>query len=135
MNISHSDSWINLKVTNLLSKHNLGYYENSANDLPKRHFHTRFIKDYRQWATRYIDFVHYTLPLNMTPSDGFQFPGEYAGQYGVYDAIHHIYSQSKELKPLLKEESLLINKNYFGSDLEKAILDIRTDFRNKHHLP
>jgi hypothetical protein len=71
----------------------------------------------------------------MTPSDGFQFPGEYAGQYGVYDAIHHIYSQSKELKPLLKEESLLINKNYFGSDLEKAILDIRTDFRNKHHLP
>jgi len=55
----------------LLDQLNLGYYENSANDLPKRHFHTRFIKDYRQWATRYIDFVHYTLPLNMTPSDGF----------------------------------------------------------------
>jgi hypothetical protein len=35
----------------------------------------------------------------------------------------------------LKEDSLLINKNYFGSDIEKAILNIRNDFRNKHHLP
>jgi hypothetical protein len=39
------------------------YYQNSANDLPRRHFHNRFIKDYKQWAARYIDFVHYTLPL------------------------------------------------------------------------
>jgi hypothetical protein len=47
--------------------------------MPRRHFHNRFIKDYKQWAARYIDFVHYTLPLQAASSDGFRFPGEYAG--------------------------------------------------------
>jgi hypothetical protein len=60
--------------------------------MPKRHFHNRFIKDYKQWAARYIDFVHYTLPLQAASSDGFRFPGEYAGQYGAYDALKHLYS-------------------------------------------
>ena len=41
----------------------IGYYQHSANDMPRRHFHNRFIKDYKQWASSYIDFVHYTLPL------------------------------------------------------------------------
>ena len=82
-----------------------------------------------------MDFVHYTLPLVSGTADGFQFPGEYAGQYGAYDAIRHIYSQSKELTPLLKEESLFINKKHFASDLEKGIATIRRDFRERHRLP
>lgn len=28
----------------------LGFYAHSANDLPQRHFHNKFIKDYKQWA-------------------------------------------------------------------------------------
>jgi hypothetical protein len=45
--------------------------------------------------------VHYTIPITHGTADGFRFPGEYAGQYGAYDAIKHLYQQSKELKPLL----------------------------------
>ena len=47
-------------------------------------------------------------------ADGFTFPGEYCGQYGVYEAVRHLYSQSKELRPLLKEESLYVNKKFFA---------------------
>lgn len=57
------------------------------------------------------------------------------GQYGSYDAVRHLYSQSKELRPLLKEESLLINKKHFASELEKAIGQVRADFRKRHSIP
>lgn len=62
-------------------------------------------------------------------SDGFQFPGEYVGQYAVYEAVRHLYSKSKELKPLLKDESLYLNKKFFGTDLEKGIEHVRGEFR------
>lgn len=65
--------------TFLYINHLIGFYQNSANDLPKRHFHNRFIKDYKQWATNYLDFVHYTIPISYGAADGFQFPGEYCG--------------------------------------------------------
>lgn len=68
-------------------------------------------------------------------SDGFRFPGEYVGQYAVYEALRHLYSQSKELKPLLKDESLLVNRKFFAADLEKAIDKVRGEFRERHHIP
>ena len=67
-------------------------------------------------------------------SDGFNFPGEYVGQYLVYEAIRHLYSQSKELKPLLNEESLYINKKFFAADLEKGIEQVRNRFRQEHNI-
>jgi len=113
----------------------VGYYEHSANDLPKRHFHNKFIKDYRQWAGRYIDFVHYTIPILPPSSDGFRFPGEFAGQYGAYDAIRHLYSQNRDLKALLKDESFMVNRKFFAADLEKAIAGVKQEFRSKHNIP
>ena len=79
------------------------------------------MKDYKQWALHYVDFVHYTLPITYGTADGFQFPGEYCGQYGVYEAVRHIYEQSRTLRPLLKDESMFVSRKYFASDLEKAI--------------
>ena len=110
------------------------HYKNSVNELPQRHFHNRFVKDYKQWALKYFDFVHYSLPQTSPTADGFQFPGEYVGQYGVYDAVKHIYSQTKELQPLLKDESLFINKSFFASDMEKGISKVRSTFREKHGI-
>jgi len=67
------------------------YYTNSAVEMPKRHYFNRFVKDFRQWTENYVDFMHYTVPLKTGLWDGYQFPGEYVGQYGVYDAVRHIY--------------------------------------------
>ncbi len=119
-----------IKLYNLV-----GYYQNSANALPQRHFHNRFIKDYKQWSTNYIDFVHYTVPIAYGTADGFQFPGEYCGQYGVYEAVRHIYETSRQLRPLVKEESLFVSKKFFASDLEKAISDLRANWRAKQGIP
>eukprot|EP00347_Sterkiella_histriomuscorum_P003435 403364304 len=124
------NEYITLKMMEDLSKH----YKNSANDLPQRHFHNKFVKDYKQWALKYLDFVHYQIPMVFGSADGFTFPGEYVGQYAVYEAIRHIYSKSKDLQPLIKEESLYVNKNYFAADLEKGIEKVRREFREKHQI-
>jgi hypothetical protein len=103
--------------------------------MPRRHLHNRFIKDYKQWTQKYLDFVHFTVPIQYGTADGFQFPGEYAGQYGAYEAIRHLYSQSKSLRPLLKDESMFISRKYFASDLEKAITEVRENWRAQHEVP
>ena len=76
--------------------------------------------------------MHYSVPMTAGMADGYKFPGEYMGQYGVYEAISHLYSKHPELKKLIKEESLYINKKYFSADLEKAIDVVKKEFREKH---
>jgi lipid A disaccharide synthetase len=39
------------------------------------------------------------------------------------------------LTPLLKDESLLINRKHFAADLEKSISAVRSDFRERHRIP
>lgn len=79
--------------------------------------------------------MHYTVPLVPSNTDGFKFPGEYTGQYGLYEAVKHLYLQSNEFKGLVKEDSLYANIKYFASDLEKAIGKVRTEFRERHKIP
>ena len=66
-------------------------YRNTANDLPRRHYYNRFAKDFKQWTEKYVDFAHYTVPLVVGTADGYQFPGEYVGQAGVYETVKHLY--------------------------------------------
>ena len=104
--------------------------------MPRRHLYNRFIRDYRAWTRKYVDFVHYTVPLLTETADGQYFPGEYCGQYGVYEAVKHLYQQNGgDLAGLVREESLLVNKNYFAADLEKAIDKVKAEFRQRHHIP
>jgi lipid A disaccharide synthetase len=79
--------------------------------------------------------MHYTVPITTATADGYIFPGEYVGQYGAYEAIKHLFSQSDEHKGLAKEEHLLINKNHFAVDLERAVSRARADFRERHQIP
>lgn len=79
--------------------------------------------------------MHFTIPLDPSNVGGFRFPGEYVGQYGVYEAVKHLYLQNKDLKGLVKEDTLYANKKFFATDLENAILNVRNDFREKHKLP
>lgn len=72
--------------------------------------------------------------MNPGTTDGFYFPGEYVGQYEVYNAVRHIYKSSKELSQLLKADSLYVNRKFFASDLEKAIDGVRADFRKRHQI-
>ena len=81
-----------------------------------------------------MDFVHYTVPLQVANSNGFVFPSEYIGQYGVYDAVKHVYQSSKTLSGLVKDDYLLTDKRYFSSDMEKAIIQIRDKFRQEHNV-
>lgn len=90
----------------------------------------RFVRDMRAWHEKHIDFMHFTVPLQAPTADGYKFPGEYIGQYGVYEAVHHIYKNS-HMSNLISEDghSLFTNKRYFATDLEKGIDRIREDWR------
>jgi len=47
--------------------------------LPKRHYFNRFVKDFRNYTEKYIDYMHFTVPLRTGVSGGYQFPSEYVG--------------------------------------------------------
>lgn len=92
--------------------------------MPQRHYFNRFVKDLRNYTEKYIDFMHFTVPLQTGVAGGYKFPSEYVGQYGVYEAVRHIYSKSKHLSHLVNADGseLHVSKRYFNSDLEKAII-------------
>ena len=105
--------------------------------MPQRHYFNRFVKDFKNYTEKYIDYMHYTVPLVTGQSGGYKFPSEYVGQYGVYDALKHIYSKSRHLSHLVHSNGseLHVSKRYFASDLEKAILSIRNEWRDAHKIP
>ena len=39
-------------------------YDASGDDLPKRHYYNKFVRDLKHWAEQYVDFMHYTIPLH-----------------------------------------------------------------------
>lgn len=99
------------------------YYRNSAVQMPKRHYLSRFVRDMRGWSQKYVDYMHYTVPLRTPLSTGWEFPSEYIGQYGVFEAVRHIYEKSSQLKNLVSEDGseLHVSKRFFNNDCEKAI--------------
>lgn len=79
--------------------------------------------------------MHYTVPLTAKVGGGYEFPSEYIGQYGVFEAVRHIYQQSN-LKHLVSQDGseLHVSKKYFSSDSEKAIQMIRSGWRAKNGI-
>jgi hypothetical protein len=68
-------------MTFMLMDHIRKFYQNSAVDMPQRHYYNRFVRDMKQWNLKYIDHMHYTVPIfSQTHNDGFTFPSEYVGQ-------------------------------------------------------
>ena len=106
------------------------YYGNGAVAMPQRHYLNRFVRDMRNWTEQYVDFMHYTVPLTTGVGGGYKFPSEYMGQYGVFEAVRHIYN-STGLKHLVSKDGseLHVSKKYFSTDSEKAIQDIRSSWR------
>lgn len=69
------NEYLTFTLMEALNKH----YQHSSNDMPKRHYYNRFVKDFRHWTMKYVDFMHYTVPLVTGQSDNFEFPGEFVG--------------------------------------------------------
>ncbi len=112
------------------------YYRNGAVQMPKRHYLNRFVRDMRNWSEKYVDFMHYTVPLVTGLPSGYKFPAEYMGQYGVFEAVRHIYQSSRTLRHLVSEDGseIHLSKRYFTTDSEKAIQDIRSNWRQQNGI-
>lgn len=122
-------------ATFLMMEELMPYYAKSAVNMPKRHYMDRFVRDMRSWHEKNIDCMHWTVPLRAPVQDGYQFPGEYIGQYGAYEAIHHIYSKT-HLSHLISEDghSIFTNKRFFATDLEKGIDSVREQWRAANQI-
>jgi hypothetical protein len=90
----------------------------------------------RSWTEKYVDYMHFTVPLVTGLPSGWKFPSEYMGQYGVFEAVRHIYQSSNGLKHLVSEDGseLQVSKRYFSTNTEKAIQDIRSNWREQNGL-
>ena len=89
------------------------FYKGSA-EAPKRHFYGWFVKDLRQWNLKSLDFMHYTIPLFTPVADGFRFPSIYVGQYGVYDAVKHLFQNDPQNQHNVYDDWLKLSKDWFA---------------------
>jgi len=112
------------------------FYRGSSVNMPQRHYLNRFVRDFRDWTEKYVDYMHYTVPLTTSVGGNYKFPSEYMGQYGVYEALRHIYSSSDKLKGLVSADGdeLYVSKKYFASDLEKAVQGVRDTWREANQI-
>jgi len=55
------------------------FYVNSSLNMPQRHIHTRFARDFKEFTLESFDWAHYTVPLSSAAANGFTFPGECVG--------------------------------------------------------
>lgn len=80
--------------------------------------------------------MHFTVPLTCATGDNYSFPSEYIGQYGVFEAVKHIYSKNSNLAHLINNDgnSLMTSNKYFASEMEKGIDHIRQEWRQKHEI-
>ena len=85
MNIGNE--YLTMRLMESLKK----FYDKSPLNMPKRHIFTRFVRDFKEFTLPKIDYCHYTVPLTTANNNGFVFPGEYVGQYGIYEAVKHVY--------------------------------------------
>lgn len=80
--------------------------------------------------------MHYTVPLKPFVGGNYEFPAEYIGQYGVFEAVRHIYNNSSSLKHLVSADGseLHASKRYFTTDLEKGIQEVRSQWRDANGI-
>lgn len=128
--VSFDNEYFTFEMMNKLN----AYFENSSVKRPKRHYYNRFIKDLRYYHEEYIDYMHYTVPMNTAVPSGYYFPGQFVGQHGVYDTVRHLMGSDPEQKHLVTDYSIQINDKWFAGDLDLSIQKVRRAFRNKHKL-
>ncbi len=103
--------------------------------MPKKLFYYRFASHYRHWHEDRLDYIYSTIPWEpMTPA-GYRFPGDYVGQYGVYEAIRELYGRQSSTFHLLKPESLYVIKKNFPTVMEKIVANVRQNYRKRMGIP
>jgi len=110
------------------------YYKNNTVARPQRHFLGRFVKDFRQWDLKSIDYMHYSIPMLTALPDGFRFPSQYMGQYGTYDALRHIFENDAQSEHLIGENKIRLSKRHFAAETEAVVERRRAQFRQAHSI-
>lgn len=91
----------------------------------------------RHWDENFqffCDTVFYTYALKTINRRFYNFPSQYIGQYGAYDAIRHIYQKSGLFNHYVKENSILASREHSLDHIEKCRIKIKDEFRNKHKI-
>lgn len=82
----------------------------------------------------FCDEAFYTYALKQINRKNFVYPSHYIGQYGVYDALRHIFIKSGLFNEFVKEDSILVSRFHSLDDVEKARLKVAEEFRKAHNL-
>lgn len=82
----------------------------------------------------FCDEAFYTYALKQINKKNYVYPSHYIGQYGVYDAMRHIFIKSGLFKENVLENSIMVSRFHSLDDVEKARQKVSEDFRKAHNL-
>ena len=82
----------------------------------------------------YLDHIFYTIPLQPQNWQNFTFPSTYVGSWSAAKAIEYLYSTSSKHKNLIKDNTILISKEYNSQILEELITEERIRFRETQKI-
>jgi hypothetical protein len=80
----------------------------------------------------FCDEAFYTYALKQINKKNYVYPSHYIGQYGVYDALRHIFVKSGLFKDFIFENSIMVSRNHSLDHIERARMKIAEEFRKNH---
>ena len=110
------------------------FYQGGSLLMPKKHLYYRFISHYRKWQEKRLDYIYHTIPWQANTHQ-YEFPGEYVGQYGVYEATRELLKRDPDSQKLIKDESIYVLRKNNQSYTEHIVTKIRKEFREKNQIP
>jgi len=78
--------------------------------------------------------MHYSINQVTALPDGFRYPGQYTGQYGVYDAVRHLFEQHAPSKRFLGNNTVSLSRKDYARQMEEAVTGNRNQFRERHGI-
>ena len=119
-------------ITNVNPFYNYKYGNVETIKRPDTYMLTNTVHLWDEHFKSVCDFAFYWLAQKQISRRQFIFPGHYIGQYGAYDAIRHLWEKTRP--DLLKQDSILVSREYSLDDIEKSRKILSKQFREKHKI-
>ncbi len=120
-------------LINICSHYNNRFAQTKVNR-PDTYLMTNTVRHWNETHRNYCDMAFYTLALKQINRRHYVYPSHYIGQYGAYEALKHLWTESGLFKHHVLDNSLLASRHHSLDDIEKARSVINNNFRQKNNI-
>jgi len=84
--------------------------------------------------TDYLDHLFYTIPLEPENWQYYKFPSTFVGNWAVGRSLEWLYRNSDKYKNMVKDDSILVSKEFNSQIIEELVSNQRVKFREASKL-